>query len=120
MDPVERPQTEAPPRANEVEAPRMSEAEAPRTNEVAEAVETYLSALRTAGQQADGSAAEYLALEEVAEIVAREQDAGRLASGSLKKARSLLDLATLRLYRVDDRRGGLRLVASYDESPGPT
>src|SRR5262245_59937704 len=120
MDPVERPQTEAPPRANEVGAPRMSDADAPRTNEVAEAVQSYLTALRTAGQQADGSAAEYLALEEVAEIVGREQDAGRLASGSLKKARSLLDLATLRLYRVDDRRGELRLVASHDESPGPT
>jgi signal transduction histidine kinase len=103
MDPVESPQTAAP----------------PPTSEVTEAIQTYLSALRTVGDEVDGSAGEYLALEEVAEIVAREQDAGRLAAASLKKARSLLDLAVLRLYRVDERGGDLRLAAGHAESPEP-
>lgn len=98
---------------------RQGVARPPESQDVAEAIRTYLSALRSADDEVGGSASEYLALEEVAEIVSRERDADRLAAGSLKKAASLLDLELLRLYRVDSRRGEFRLVASHVRPPGP-
>ncbi len=88
-------------------------APAPRPEDLAEAIRGYFSALHTAGQEVDGSASEHIALEEVAEIVARERDAERLAAGCLKKVASLLDLALARVYRADDRRGEFRLVGSH-------
>jgi signal transduction histidine kinase len=95
-------------------------APSPRTDadDVKEAIRTYLGALHTAGQRADGSASEHIALEEIAEIVARERDPERLASDCLKKAASLLDLALARVYRADSRLGEFRLVASHPRPDG--
>jgi signal transduction histidine kinase len=82
-------------------------------DDVAAAIRSYLSVLEGSDEGHDGATNEYLALEETARIVAREKDAARLLAGCFKKAATFLDLDLLRLFRLDPRRGELRLVGGH-------